>query len=81
MQKIEDYMFGICPEWQLFTTLTQEIDFNDISLWQWGNDLNGKTEKQEFKGSLMDCFDILKQRLSSFLKHTTLCACNQDLWK
>ena len=40
------------------------------SWWQWANDQNGKTEKQEFKGSLMDCFDILKQQSSYFLKHT-----------
>ena len=63
-------MFGICCDCPSITILTPEIDYNDISWWQRANDQNGKTEKQEFKGSLMDCFDILKQQSSYFLKHT-----------
>ena len=63
-------MFGICCECPSITILTPEIDYNDISRWQWANNQNGKAEKQEFKGSLMDCSDILKQQSSYFLKHT-----------
>ena len=55
--------------WLPINYFTSEIDYN-ISWWQWANNQNGKTEKQEFKGSLMDCFDILKQQSSYFLKHT-----------
>ena len=62
-------MFGICCDCPSITILTPGIDYNDISWWQWANDQNGKTERQEFKGSLMDCFDILKQQSSYFLKH------------
>ena len=53
----------------LVLSVMSEIDHN-ISCWQWVNDQNRKTEKQEFKGSLMDCFDIFKQQSSYFLKHT-----------
>ena len=69
-QESEECMFGICCDCPSITILTPEIDYNDISWWQRANDQNGKTEKQEFKGSLMDCFDILKQQSSYFLKHT-----------
>ena len=62
-------MFGICCDCPSITILTPGIDYNDISWWQWANDQNGKTERQEFKGSLMDCFDILKQQSSYFLKY------------
>ena len=62
-------VFGICCDCPSITILTSEIDYN-ISWWQWANNQNGKTEKQEFKGSLMDFFDILKQQQSYFLKHT-----------
>ena len=55
--------------WLPINYYTSEIDYN-ISWWQWANNQNGKTEKQEFKGSLMDFFDILKQQQSYFLKHT-----------
>ena len=34
------------------------------------NDRNGKTEKQKFKGSLMDCLGNLKHQSSCLLKHT-----------
>ena len=47
--------------------LAYVVTVHDISWWQWANDQNGKAEKQEFKGSLMDCFDILKQQSSYFL--------------
>ena len=63
-------MFVICCDCPSITILTPEINCNDISWWQWANDQNGKAEKQEFKGSLMDCFDIYKQQSSYFLKHT-----------
>ena len=33
------------------------------------NDRNGKTEKQKFKGSLMDCLGNLKHQSSYLLKH------------
>ena len=69
-QESEECMFGTCCDCPSITVLTPEIDYNDISWWQRANDQNGKTEKQEFKGSLMDCFDILKQQSSYFLKHT-----------
>ena len=34
------------------------------------NDRNDKTEKQKFKGSLMDCLGNLKHQSSYLLKHT-----------
>ena len=69
-QECKECMFGICCDCPSIIILTPEIDCNDIPWWQWANNQNGKAEKQEFKGILMDCFDILKQQSSYFLKHT-----------
>ena len=71
-QESDECMFGICCDCPSITILTPEIDYNDILWWQWTNDQNGKTEKQEFKGSLIDCLNILKQQSSYFLKHTNI---------
>ena len=40
-QESEECMFGICCDCPSITILTCEIDYNDISWWQWANDQNG----------------------------------------
>ena len=48
-QESEKCMFGICCDCPSITILIPEIDYNDISWWQWANNQNGKLKSKSLK--------------------------------
>ena len=71
-QNSEDCMLGVCSKCPTFTALKPKESISGITWWQWNFNENGRVEKQEFTGEIINCFQQLEKLYLYFLRHTYL---------
>ena len=69
-QNSEDSVLGACSKCATFTALKPKEIISGITWWQWNSNENGRVEKQEFTGEIIDCFQQLEKLYLYFLRHT-----------
>ena len=69
-QENESCMLGKYTSCPTIATLKPTEINRSIKWWQWASNDNGKVEKQQFNGTIDDCFKKLETKCSHFLRHT-----------
>ena len=68
-QNSEDCTLGVYSKCPTFNALKPKESTSGITWWQWNSNENGRVEKQEFPGEIIDSFQQLEKLYLYFLSH------------